>query len=306
MVRNPGSDPSHPPGWHTSLRFTAELAADDLGHSPWKADNTHPVRANWANTYAAGVVQRLLDFQPGQFPRNSANGHMMPGYSETAGAWVLPRFASSAGDRDAADGTGVGFPDRRDVMRSLDGPLSALDLVLSEPFERPTRPRSPVRSVVKKKLGEGELNDPLLEAISRAAKAAGSAASLDFVAMAVRESTTKEICGAITALTGVSWRKTDAGIWESDGHPFKLRVKGIKSGPFSPSPRGDGNAGAGGAPSVQTLGDHFDRDCDGFTPAFAIVEMDRRLRGRKMDPYKNAYKALQRRGVLPQAVLVGR
>ena len=309
VVRNPGADPSCALGWHAKLRFVAEVTEDDRGCSPWKAEETHPMRPQWKNADAASVLKRLLDFQPGQFPRIGTSGQMIPAYSETAGAWVLPIFSTRAGDTDAAVGTGVGFPDRLHVMRAVDQELQTLGLVQSEPFVRPNRRLSAsVKNIVPKK-HKGTypidgVNKTFMEAISCAAVAAGSKGTLDIVVLAVGESTSEEVRDALAGPTGICWRASpNERVWESEGHDFRLRLKEVKSGPFNPRLRGGVDAGKK-PPTVPALGEHFDRCCGSFKPDIAIVEMDGRLRGNKVDPYQNAYAALHRRNVLPQALLL--
>ena len=309
VVRNPGSDPSCPFGWHAPLKFIVEVAKGERGNSPWHADAAHPIYPQWHNEYAAQALHRLLDFQPGEFPKISDDGHLIPAYSETANAWVLPTFSTRAEDSDAAHGMGVGFPDRRTVMQAINSELQSLNLVLSEPFERPTAPHSPVGTVVTDKSDkegnerkEGELDDSFLQALARTTRVAGSNDGVDMVVMACRSTTTDEVRKTITALTGVSWRMDGERRWESKGHPFTFRLKEVNSGPFSP-PASNRNALGERPPSKQVLGEYFERACGDFRPDVAILEMDKRLRSAKADPYENAYKALHGRGVLPQAVL---
>ena len=243
------------------------------------------------------------------------------------GVWVLPRLGSIHQDKYLAGGTGVPWPDRRDIVESLDAAFAAVGFTRAAPMSRIS-----VRMPVERPFSAGgqqlKAARPLRRlAVLTALRALGNKAGiLNFYVFHRLDASPKRIVRELEDLLGKPAAR--------DG--LRLRWKGGLRVHVLPQPSGvlseqlvraelsDGERTGFNAEQQNAMlkvkQDEANREAETRMAAYvssargdrsapiacAILEMPASLKDDpRRDPFAMARRALARHGVLPQVVLVG-
>jgi hypothetical protein len=299
---------------HTSLSFSAREGAR-------LAEGVRaPVKAVWPHKENQSALDLLRRFtgRSALAPEEVAK----PVVNEN-GLWVLPRLGALHGDRNLPGGSGVSWPDRRDIATSLDAPLAAAGFHRAEPMTRNTRAmklQTPFSAP-----GEAAQTGPAKRAAVLSALAANDCGQeLTLYVLHRLEDTPARVERLLGDLLGPPDQAGNNLLTWNDG--LCVRLVFAAAGPLSEQleqPTVTAEEEAGKTPKqIEALRDlkrkaaadqteariaqHIAAVRDGQAGiACALLEMPAALRDRpRTDPFRLSRRELARQGVLPQVVLV--
>lgn len=300
---------------HTSFTFSARE-----GDKPQDGGRA-PVKAVWPHKQD----QRVLDLLRRFTGRSAlAPDEVAEPVVDENGLWVLPRLGTVHGDDRLPGGSGVSWPDRRDIARSLDAPLAEAGFRRVEPMRRAKR--SMKLDTPFAAGGEAQVEAwPAKRAAIRAALAANDVGpELSLFVLHRLEDTPARIERLVGELLGPA-DQVEAGVlaWE-DG--LVVRVIAAPSGPLAEQlerPAVTPEEEAGKTPKqIEALRElkrksaadvaearmaaHLGALRQGQSGiACALLEMPEGHRAKpRTDPFQLARRELARHGMLPQVVLV--
>lgn len=295
---------------HTSFPFRA------LGNN-WKDVIDNDAELQIVPRWASDHTQPLFDLIRSLVGSDTIkHADLMKPLCGDAGLWVLPRQATGSGDRYLAGGTGVGWPDRLDIAKSLDTPLRDLGFRRAEPLKRISGVQ-PVSGPFR--------GDPAgaRKALMKTLNQIGNDDTLDVVVFHIQDETPEQVKTAISKTFGDPDETDGAILSWSDG--LNIRLLSKAAGPFAvalPKVALTDAEGEGRTKDQQKKMLAYRRKeatkgvtdqmsaylsnlrGEGRTIGCAIVEMSSALRGRDNDPFRAARTTLAKHDILPQVVLV--
>ena len=281
----------------------------------WGRNNKHHV---------FDIVRQLIGAE------SISNAGFMSPVVDHNGAWSLPRLAPGSGDKWLAGGSGLGWHDRSDVAKSLDGPLARIGFERTADMRRiVTRPYSRDRAVVPFREDSTAKEDvPRRQSEFRrrtlaAMRELGISGALTFLVLHVRSETPALVEGALEDKLGTPDIKEGGSLFWDDG--LVISVITAQGSHFSQLLPEAGTAGqdlegmtdAQAAKIRKSLQDEKNKRTAAEMDAYlgevigtidgvgcAVVEMPASLRESTLfDPYQLCRQVLAQHNLLPKVVL---
>jgi hypothetical protein len=208
---------------HSSFLFKA---LDDNWRERREGNGARRIVARWdcdESQRVFDVVGRLIG------AKNLAGADLAGPVVGSEGRWVLPRLSAGHQDRYLAGGSGVNWPDRRDIAESCDGLLRGIGLIRAEPMHRLKR-KMPLSGPFKE--GGEEARAQRRAIIAKTVKAfGGEAQSFDLVVFSLQEATHASVIEEIGKFLG-PFERRDANtlVW---GDGLRINVIPALSGPLA-------------------------------------------------------------------------
>jgi hypothetical protein len=233
------------------------------------------------------------------------------------GLWVLPRLGTVHKDKYLPGGTGVAWPDRKDIGDSLHQALEGAGFARAAPLTRRT-----TQHKVQKTFDKDQ--SAARRAVCDALAANGGGSALIVYVFHVREATPERVVGLLVERFGEPEKKTDRMLEWADG--LKIEVRSAAADALSeelPAPELTAEESAGRndrqLKSMRDLKRDEARDAvikrmaahissvrgDDIGLACGLLEMPKTLLDKpRQDPFQFARRELARHDILPQVVLV--
>jgi hypothetical protein len=183
----------------------------------WQCDETQRL---------ADLLRRLT----GRKPLNDAS--LLSPVIDEDGLWLLPRLGSGHGDRFLSGGTGLPWPDRRDIAESLDSAFATIGAKRAEAMNRALRARIPMDRPFSARMKTEDARPLRRAALRTTLHALGNEKGhLDFYVFHRMERTPQHVMDHVREFLGQPDRENGLQLCWKDG--ISVRICPCPAGPLS-------------------------------------------------------------------------